>query len=84
MASRRKYSAAPARPIAYVNVPFDQWRAEELNRDNLPDHLAEHVLTMAASAPPIDMIVSRATSKHPSQGRRRALVTLGHGTGVVP
>jgi uncharacterized protein YbjT (DUF2867 family) len=42
-----EYSAALGRPITYVNVPLDQWRDQELRRHNLPDHLTEHLLTMA-------------------------------------
>jgi NAD(P)H dehydrogenase (quinone) len=42
-----EYSDALDRPITYVDVPFDQWRDQELSRHNLPDHLFEHLLTMA-------------------------------------
>ena len=42
-----EYSDALGRPITYVDVPFDQWRDQELRRRNLPNHLFEHFLTMA-------------------------------------
>jgi NAD(P)H dehydrogenase (quinone) len=41
------YSDALGRPIRYINMPFDQWRDEEVGRRNLPGHLCEHFLTMA-------------------------------------
>ena len=41
-----EYAAALGRPVTYADVPFEQWR-EELRRRNLPDHLREHLLTMA-------------------------------------
>jgi uncharacterized protein YbjT (DUF2867 family) len=42
-----EYSAAFGRTITYVDVPLEQWRDQELRRRNLPDHLFEHLLTMA-------------------------------------
>jgi len=42
-----EYSAALGRTITYVDVPLEQWRDQELRRRNLPDHLFEHLLTMA-------------------------------------
>jgi uncharacterized protein YbjT (DUF2867 family) len=42
-----EYSAALGRPVTYINVPFDQWRDEEVGRRELPHHLCEHLLTMA-------------------------------------
>jgi uncharacterized protein YbjT (DUF2867 family) len=42
-----EYSEALGRPITYVDVPFDQWRDQELRRRNLPGHIFEHFLTMA-------------------------------------
>jgi uncharacterized protein YbjT (DUF2867 family) len=41
-----EYSAALGRPITYVEVPFDRWR-EDLQKFNLPQHLLDHLLTMA-------------------------------------
>jgi NAD(P)H dehydrogenase (quinone) len=41
-----EYSDAICRTITYVDIPLEQWR-EELRRRNLPDHLFEHLLTMA-------------------------------------
>ncbi len=43
-----EYSQALAKTITYVDVPFDQWRDEELAPRNLPEHVYNHVLTMAA------------------------------------
>jgi len=36
---------------------LEQWRDQELRGRNLPDHLFEHIVTMAASMPPTVMIV---------------------------
>jgi NAD(P)H dehydrogenase (quinone) len=41
-----EYSSALGRTVTYVDVPFDQWR-QELRKRNLPEHLYEHLLTMA-------------------------------------
>jgi NAD(P)H dehydrogenase (quinone) len=41
-----EYAVALGCPVTYADVPFDQWR-EELRRRNLPDHLCQHILTMA-------------------------------------
>jgi NAD(P)H dehydrogenase (quinone) len=42
-----EYSSALGRPIAYVDVTFEQWRDDELRKRNLPEHVFEHLLTMA-------------------------------------
>ncbi len=42
-----EYSAALGRKITYVNVPFEQWRDQELRNLKLPEHVFEHLLTMA-------------------------------------
>ena len=42
-----EYADALGRPITYIDVPFDQWRDQELRRHNLSDHLSEHLLTAA-------------------------------------
>jgi NAD(P)H dehydrogenase (quinone) len=42
-----QYSDALGRTITYVDVPLEQWRDQELRRRNLPDHVFEHLLTMA-------------------------------------
>ena len=41
------YSAALGRPITYVDGPLEQWCDQELRRRQLPDHVFEHLLTMA-------------------------------------
>jgi NAD(P)H dehydrogenase (quinone) len=41
-----EYSAALGRTITYVDVPLEQWR-DELRSRNLPEHVFEHLLTMA-------------------------------------
>jgi uncharacterized protein YbjT (DUF2867 family) len=40
-------SAALGRPITYVDVPLEQWVDQELNPLGLPEHLREHLATMA-------------------------------------
>ena len=42
-----EYSDALRRTITYVDVPLEQWRDHELRSRNLPDHVFEHLLTMA-------------------------------------
>jgi NAD(P)H dehydrogenase (quinone) len=42
-----EYSATLGRRIRYVDVPLDQWRDLELRKLNLPEHVFEHILTMA-------------------------------------
>jgi uncharacterized protein YbjT (DUF2867 family) len=42
-----EYSDALGRAITYVDVPLEQWRDQELRGRNLPDHVVEHLLTMA-------------------------------------
>jgi uncharacterized protein YbjT (DUF2867 family) len=42
-----EYSDALGRTITYVDVPFEQWRDQELRSRNLPSHVFEHLLTMA-------------------------------------
>jgi uncharacterized protein YbjT (DUF2867 family) len=42
-----EYSEALGRAITYVDVPLEQWRDQELRSRNLPEHVFEHLLTMA-------------------------------------
>ena len=42
-----EYSSALGRSIKYVDVPLEQWRDQELRNRNLPEHVFEHLLTMA-------------------------------------
>jgi NAD(P)H dehydrogenase (quinone) len=42
-----EYSDALGRTITYVDVPLEPWRDGELRGRNLPDHVFEHLLTMA-------------------------------------
>jgi uncharacterized protein YbjT (DUF2867 family) len=42
-----EYSAALGRPVAYVDVPLDDWRDRELRSRGLPDHVFDHFVTMA-------------------------------------
>jgi NAD(P)H dehydrogenase (quinone) len=42
-----EYSDALRRTITYIDVSLAQWRDQELRSRNLPDHLFEHLLTMA-------------------------------------
>ncbi len=41
-----EYSRALGRPVHYVDVPFEQWQ-EELRGRGLPEHVLQHLLTMA-------------------------------------
>jgi uncharacterized protein YbjT (DUF2867 family) len=42
-----EYAEALGRPVRYVDVPFEQWRAQELSKRGLPEHVYGHLLTMA-------------------------------------
>ena len=42
-----EYAAALGRPVAYEDVPLGQWRDQELRPRGLPEHVSEHLLTMA-------------------------------------
>jgi uncharacterized protein YbjT (DUF2867 family) len=42
-----EYSDALGRTVTYVDVPLEQWRDQELSSRKLPDHVFEHLLTMA-------------------------------------
>src|SRR5215468_1814576 len=42
-----EYAAALGRPVTYVDVPLEQWRDQELRPRGLPEHVDEHLLTMA-------------------------------------
>jgi NAD(P)H dehydrogenase (quinone) len=41
-----EYAQALGRPIRYIDVAYEPWR-EELRRRGLPDHVVEHLSTMA-------------------------------------
>jgi NAD(P)H dehydrogenase (quinone) len=41
-----EYSDALGRTITYVDVPFEEWRDQELRSHYLPDHVFKHLLTM--------------------------------------
>ncbi|MGW1541895.1 NmrA family NAD(P)-binding protein [Streptomyces sp. NPDC002309] len=42
-----EFSKALGRPVSYVDMPLDQWRAEVLAKVGLPPHTEQHILTMA-------------------------------------
>lgn len=42
-----EYAEALGRPVTYVDVPFEQWRDQELRHRGLPEHVYGHFLTMA-------------------------------------
>ena len=42
-----EFSRALGRPVAYVDVPLDRWRAEVLAMAGLPPHTEQHIATMA-------------------------------------
>jgi uncharacterized protein YbjT (DUF2867 family) len=42
-----EYSDALRRTITYVDIPLEQWRDQELRGRDLPEHVFEHLLTMA-------------------------------------
>ncbi|MFJ8363715.1 NAD(P)H-binding protein [Streptomyces sp. NPDC093984] len=42
-----EYSRALGRPVSYVDVPLEQWRAEVLAKVGLPSHTEQHIATMA-------------------------------------
>jgi hypothetical protein len=40
-------SHALGRTTTYVDVPLEQWQDQELSRRDLPDHVFDHLLTVA-------------------------------------
>jgi uncharacterized protein YbjT (DUF2867 family) len=42
-----EYSEALGRTISYVDEPLERWRDHELRARHLPDHVFDHLLTMA-------------------------------------
>lgn len=42
-----EFSRALGRPVSYVDVPLDWWRAEVLAKVGLPPHTEQHIATMA-------------------------------------
>ncbi|MGN9846347.1 NmrA family NAD(P)-binding protein [Nonomuraea sp. H19] len=42
-----EFSRAWGRPVSYVDVPLDRWRAEVLAKAGLPPHAEQHIATMA-------------------------------------
>jgi uncharacterized protein YbjT (DUF2867 family) len=42
-----EYAEALGRPVAYVDMSFEQWRDQELRPRGLPEHVYHHFLTMA-------------------------------------
>ncbi|MEV6654572.1 NAD(P)H-binding protein [Streptomyces sp. NPDC051219] len=42
-----EFSRALGRPVSYVDMPLDQWRAEVLAKVGLPPHTEQHIVTMA-------------------------------------
>jgi NAD(P)H dehydrogenase (quinone) len=42
-----EYSEALGRTVTYVDEPLEQWRDRELRARDLPEHVFEHLLTMA-------------------------------------
>jgi NAD(P)H dehydrogenase (quinone) len=42
-----EYSEALGRTITYIDIPLEQWRDQELRSRNLPEHVFEHLMTMA-------------------------------------
>ncbi|MFI1471510.1 NAD(P)H-binding protein [Streptomyces wuyuanensis] len=42
-----EFSRALGRPVTYVDVPLDRWRAEVLAEVGLPPHTEQHIATMA-------------------------------------
>jgi NAD(P)H dehydrogenase (quinone) len=43
----KEYSDALGRAITYVDVPMEQWLDQEFRHRDLPEHLREHLVTMA-------------------------------------
>jgi uncharacterized protein YbjT (DUF2867 family) len=42
-----EYAQALGRPITYVDLPMEQWRDQQLRPRGLPEHLYQHLFTMA-------------------------------------
>lgn len=42
-----EFSTALGRTVTYVDVPYEQWLAEDLKKQDLPPHVFDHIATMA-------------------------------------
>ncbi|GAA0359984.1 NAD(P)H-binding protein [Streptomyces blastmyceticus] len=42
-----EFSAALGREVTYVDVPYQEWLEHDLKNQDLPDHVFEHIATMA-------------------------------------
>lgn len=42
-----EYSEALGKPVTYIDLPYEQWLDGDLRSLNLPDHVFEHLATMA-------------------------------------
>src|SRR5262249_46495191 len=43
----KEYSEGLGRPVKYIDMPFDQWYEQEFKSHELPEHVSNHILTMA-------------------------------------
>jgi hypothetical protein len=75
-----EFSNALGRTITYVNIRLEQWRDQELRGRSLPDHLFEHLLTMAClhAANRYDRLTHDIETV--TGGPRQASVTLSRDT----
>jgi len=81
-----EYSSALGRKITYVDVPIEQWRDSDLANLKLPEHVFQHLLTMAhlhaanrydRSTRDIEVVTGRpATTIHDFVARRAKLFAL--------
>ncbi|WP_051926408.1 NAD(P)H-binding protein [Streptomyces durhamensis] len=42
-----EFSTALGRTVTYVDVPYEEWLAEDLEKQDLPPHVFDHIATMA-------------------------------------
>lgn len=42
-----EYSTALGRPVSYVEIPLETWKDEVFKKSALPDHVYQHIATMA-------------------------------------
>ena len=67
-----EYSEALGRTITYVDVPMEEWRERELRPLGLPDHVFDHITTMAQLHADNRYDRLPTTSRRSSAGPRRA------------
>ncbi|MFF3752567.1 NAD(P)H-binding protein [Streptomyces sp. NPDC002018] len=80
-----EWSAALGRTVTYTDVPFDEWEKNDLGALDLPEHVRDHIATMAKlhARNRYDRVTHdvEEITGHPPRGWREALFDHGRLTG---